>query len=126
MRALILGVVLSTMVHSAIAGEAVQLDGRKLTGQMATGTCGAASIKVFGIDGEWISPTGQVEVKGKTRIAAYRIRASHVHGRPERSRLRWVKSGAKDPVARLLRCQGLPTVELLRHRPHHRADRDDD
>lgn len=66
MRALTLGVVLSTMVHSAIAGEAIQLEGRKLADQTATGTCGAASIKVSGVDGEWISPTGQVEVKGKT------------------------------------------------------------
>ena len=66
MRALILGLALSTMVHSAAAGEAVQLEGRKLAGQTATGTCGAASIKVSGVDGEWISPSGSVEVKGKT------------------------------------------------------------
>lgn len=66
MRALILGLALSMMVHSAAAGEAVQLEGRKLADQTATGTCGAASIKVSGVDGGWISPTGQVEVKGKT------------------------------------------------------------
>ena len=35
-------------------------------GQTATGTCGAASVRVSGVDGEWISPTGQVEIKGKT------------------------------------------------------------
>lgn len=66
MRALILGIVLTGLAHTAVAGEAVQLDGRKSTGQMATGTCGDASIKVLGVDGEWISPTGQVEIKGKT------------------------------------------------------------
>lgn len=66
MRALILGVVLACLAHTAVAGDAVQLEGRKLTGQTATGTCGTAFIKVSGIDGEWISPTGQVEVKGKT------------------------------------------------------------
>lgn len=66
MRASILGVVLTCLAHTAVAGDAVQLEGRKLTGQTAAGTCGTASIKVSGIDGEWISPTGQVEVKGKT------------------------------------------------------------
>jgi|GEM_PF-1115889 len=66
MRALILGFALTGLAHSAVAGEAVQLDGRKLAGQTATGTCGTASIKVSGIDGEWISPSGSVEIKGKT------------------------------------------------------------
>lgn len=66
MRALILGIVLTGLAHTAVADEAVQLEGRKLAGQTATGNCGGASIKVSGIDGEWISPTGQVEVKGKT------------------------------------------------------------
>jgi len=66
MRALILGLALAPSAHSAVAGEAVQLEGRKLAGQTATGICGTASIKVSGIDGEWISPTGQVEIKGKT------------------------------------------------------------
>ncbi|MBD9479414.1 hypothetical protein [Pseudoxanthomonas sp. PXM02] len=68
MRALILGVVLATLAHSAVAGEAVQLEGRKLAGQTATGTCGGASIKVSGIEGEWISPGGTVEVKGRTGL----------------------------------------------------------
>ncbi len=66
MRALILGLALATSAHSAVAGEAVQLEGRKLTGQTATGTCGVASIKVSGVNGEWISPSGSVEIKGKT------------------------------------------------------------
>jgi len=66
MRVLMLGLALSTIVPSAVAGEAVQLEGRKLVGQTATGTCGSASIKVSGIKGEWISPSGSVEVKGKT------------------------------------------------------------
>ncbi|WP_334180130.1 hypothetical protein [Pseudoxanthomonas sp.] len=66
MRALILGVVLASLAHSAVASEAVRLEGRKLAGQTATGTCGGASIKVSGIDGEWISPSGSVEIKGKT------------------------------------------------------------
>lgn len=66
MRALILGLVLATLAHSAVAGEAVQLEGRKLIGQTANGLCGAASIKVSGIEGEWISPDGSIEVKGKT------------------------------------------------------------
>ena len=50
MRALILGLALATLTYGAVAGEAVQLDGRKLAGQTATGTCGNASIKVSGID----------------------------------------------------------------------------
>lgn len=66
MRALILGAVLTGLAHTAVAGDAVQLEGRKLVGQTATGTCGAASVRVSGVDGEWISPTGQVEIKGKT------------------------------------------------------------
>lgn len=66
MRALILGVVLACLAHTAVAGDAVQLEGRKLVSQTATGTCGAASVRVSGVDGEWISPTGQVEIKSKT------------------------------------------------------------
>lgn len=66
MRALILGLALTTLAHSAVAGEAVQLDGRKLAGRTATGTCDATSIKVSGIDSQWISPSGSVEIKGKT------------------------------------------------------------
>ena len=66
MRALILGVVLACLAHTAVAGEAVRLEGRKLAGQTATGTCGAASVRLSGVNGEWISPSGHVDVKGKT------------------------------------------------------------
>jgi hypothetical protein len=103
MRALILGVVLACLTHTAVAGEAVQLEGRKLVGQTATVTCGAASIKVSGVDGEWISPTGQVEVKGKTG-------SLHIGSEP------YMFMEDRNVVA----CVGSKAG------PHHRADRDDD
>ncbi|WP_372173845.1 hypothetical protein [Xanthomonas axonopodis] len=54
--------ILAGLAHSAVSGEAVQLEGRKLTDQAA----GARSIKVSEIAAGWILPSGHVEVKGKT------------------------------------------------------------
>jgi hypothetical protein len=66
MRALLLGLGVTAVSSMAVAGEPVQLEGRKLRGQAATGTCGAASIKVTGLDGDWISSRGRIDIKGKT------------------------------------------------------------
>lgn len=66
MRVLTLGLIAFAVSSVAAAGEPVQLDGRKEAGQTATSTCGAASIKVSGIDGDWISSRGRIDIKGKT------------------------------------------------------------
>ena len=66
MRVLTLGLITLAVSSVAAAGEPVQLDGRKLDGPTATGSCGVASIKVSGIDGDWISSGGRIAIKGKT------------------------------------------------------------
>lgn len=66
MRAFTLGLVAIAVSSVAAAGEPVQLEDRRLAGQTATGTCGVASVKVSGIDGEWISSGGRIDIKGKT------------------------------------------------------------
>ena len=104
MRALMLGLALSTMVPSAVAGEAVQLESRKLAGQTATGTCGAASIKVSGIDGEWISPSGSVEIKGKT--GSLRIGSEPYMFMEDRNVVACVASNAGPKIMLLAFCDG--------------------
>lgn len=60
-----LGLLAIALTSMAAAGEPVQLEGRKLTAQAATGTCGVASVKVSGIDGEWISSGGLIDIESK-------------------------------------------------------------
>lgn len=66
MRALLLGLAATAVSSMAAGSEPVQLEDRKLAGQTATGTCGAASIEVAGLDGDWISSSGSIEIKGET------------------------------------------------------------
>lgn len=65
MRSLILGLATFASTSIAVAGEPVQLEGRKLDGPTATGTCGAGSVKVSGIDGDWISSGGRIDIKSE-------------------------------------------------------------
>ena len=63
------GAALLAVCVGALAGEPVKLQGLKVSGPKATGTCGAATVSVEGVGPDFIDYSGRVEVvSGKTKL----------------------------------------------------------
>ena len=58
----LLGIGLFTCCFAAAAGEPVKLQGLKLSGGSASGTCGAAKVSVEGVGADYIEFAGRIEV----------------------------------------------------------------
>lgn len=66
---LLLGVALLTYCCTAAAGEPVKLQGLKLSGSSASGTCGVAKVSVEGVGADYIEFAGRIEVaSGQSRL----------------------------------------------------------
>ena len=59
---ILFGVGLLLCCFAAAAGEPVKLQGLKLSGGSASGTCGAAKVSVEGVSADYIEFTGRIEV----------------------------------------------------------------
>ena len=66
---LTLGIALLAYCCAAAAGEPVKLQGMKLSGGSASGTCGAAKVTVEGLGADYIEFAGRIEVEsGQGRL----------------------------------------------------------